>query len=356
MGKQYRNLWSVVRRIIQDNYEDLKKHRLRESFYMAGDKLVPLIGKEITREEYDYFATNEQGYASYRDDIWPSLEQKHGLVRPEAKPYGIIYDRGEEKPISQLPKAWKQARGFIFTEKLEDGEDIKVLSDYGWTIIAGGGMAGFPTRQIRQMLKEDNRPILAFHDGDESGKGIYRALGFETRRTWHLDIALGDKVTDLGLNIDDARRLNLPTRPEPPKYKGLPRVETSALVLLEKRGIENYKLAYVVAKMIALGVTLSPTERSKDDLLSLRLRINIKDALSRLISNAVDDAMEELKPEGEAVSVEIPKPEDIVMEDLEDMARDLALELGRQVKWFYERDYHDEAAKLTTPELVELLR
>lgn len=356
MGKQYRNLWSVVKRIILDNYEVLIKHRIREGFYLIGDMLAPLIGSEITQEEYDYFTVNKQGASSYRDDIWPSLEQKHGLVRPRAKPYGVVYDRGKKYEIERLGEVWEQARGFIFTETLEDGEDLQVLSEYGWTIIAGGGMAGFPTRQIRQLLKKDYRPVLVFHDSDISGRGIYRALGFETRRTSHLDIALGDRVTDLGLTEEDAKKLGLRSRPEPPKYKGVPRFETSALILLEKRmGIENPKLAYVVAKMIVLGVTLSPTEKSKEKLLSLWLRIKIKDALRNLISNAVDDAMEELKPEGEAVSLEIPDLEDIAMEELEDMARDLALELGKQVKWFYERDYHDEAVELTMAELVELL-
>jgi len=43
------------------------------------------------------------------------------------------------------------------------------------------------------------------------------------------------------------------------------------------------------------------------------------------------------------------------MKDLEDLARELAIKLGKQVKWFHERDYHAEATKLTTPELIGLL-
>jgi len=312
-GKKYRHLWEVVRRIIVEEYEDLLKHRLRESYYLVRSKLSLLIGNETTQEEFDYFASTKQAYCSYRDDIWPSLEQKKGLQRPEARPYGTVYDNGIEYPISRLSSIWVQARGFIFAEKLEDGEDLRGLSNYGWTIIAGGGFAGFPTRQIRQMLKDDTRPIYAFHDADIAGGGIYRALGFQTRRTKHLDFALGDRVIDLGLSLEDAQKLNLPTEPEPRKYGERRRVETDALALLEKTmELKLPKLAYVVAKMLVLGTTLSPTERSKDSLLSFRLEMDITNALSKLISGAVEDAMQVLKPRGKAVSVKAPDLEQLL--------------------------------------------
>jgi hypothetical protein len=355
-GKKYRNLWEVVRRIIIEDHENLVKHRLRESFYLVRNRLSLLIGKDISQEEFDYFASTKQAYCSYRDDIWPSLEQKKGLQRPEAKPYGTIYENGHEYSISQLSRIWNQARGFIFTEKLEDGEDLRKLSNYGWTIIAGGGFAGFPTRQIRQMLKNDTRPIYAFHDADVAGNGIYRALGFQTRRTVHLDIALGDRVTDLGLNAEDAHKLNLPTEPEPRKHKERRRVETAALALLEETmKLENPKLAYVVAKMLVLGTILSPTEKPKVDILLLSLKTQIDLALYTLISDAVIEAIKELKPKGKAVYVDLPRSEEIIMEDLKDLARELAIKLGKQAKWLHERDYHREATKLTTPELTGLL-
>jgi len=355
-GRQYRNLWSVVRRIIIENHEDLLKHRLRESFYLVRNKLSVLIGRDISKEEFDWYSTTRQGYCSYASDVWPSLEQQKGLQRPEAKPYGTIYDNGQEYPISRLSSIWKQARGFIFTEKLEDGEDLRELSSYGWTIIAGGGFAGFPTRQIRQMLKEDTRPIYAFHDADTAGSGIYRALGFPTTRTQHLNFALGDRVTDLGLTTEDAHKLGLPTEPEPRKYGEKRRVETAALSLLEKTmGLENPKLAYVVSKMLAFGTTLSPTETWKQFLLASRLEGRIDMALSTLISRAVSEAIEELKPTGKAVSVSLPDLEDIVMDDLKDLARELATKMGKQAKWYHEGDYHEGATKLTTPELSKLL-
>lgn len=354
-GEKMKKLWEAVRKIIFEKYEILKTRTIRESFYMVGDVLATLIGK-ITQEEFNWFATKDQGYASYRDDVWPALEQKYGLERPETRPYGTVYDFGVEYPISRLSEIWDQARGFIFTEKLEDGRDLKILSEYGWTIIAGGGFAGYPTRQVRQLLKADTRPILALHDGDESGKGIYRALGFETRRTKHLDIALGERVTDLGLSEEDIKKLSLPTRPEPPKYKGKPRAETSSLAVLTVRmGIENPKLAYAVAKMLLLGVKLSPLEKSKRDILRLRLRMDIRDALSKLISESVEEALKELKIEGEAASVETPEAEKIAAEEFKATLTELASKLGKEAKYLSEQDYHSDATKLTSPEMIRLL-
>jgi len=348
-----KELWNAVRKIILDNYTDLIKHRIRESWYIVGDALAPMIGKEISQEQYHYFTGTPQGYSSYRDDIWPALEQKHGIERPRTKPYGTIYDHGSEYPISRLSTVWDQARGFIFTEKLEDGEDLRELSSYGWTIIAGGGFAGFPTREIRRLLKEDNRSILAFHDADNSGDGIYRALGFETRRTSHLDLALGDRVTDLGLTKDDAQKLELPTRPEPPKYKGQMRFETSGLARLEKRfGLQNPKLVYVIAKMLLLDLTLSPTEKARSDLLNFRLRVTIERAMADALNAAVDEAIAELDPRGDAVAVVVPEPENL---DLKALFKGLAIKLGKSPTWFQEQEYHAEAARLTSSELVKLL-
>lgn len=365
MDKKHRNLWQVVRRIIIENHGELLTHRIRESFYVTRNYLAEHIGTDIIQAEFDYFGSTKQGYASYANDIWPSLEQKHGLQRPEAKPYGTIYDDGMEFPISRLSMIWRQARGFVFTEKLEDGEDLRRLSTYGWTIIAGGGFAGFPTRQIRQMLKKDTRPILAFHDADIAGTGIYRALGFETRRTKHLDIALGDRVTDLGLTMEDAQRLNLPTTPEPPKHGDKRRVETATLALLEKTmKIENPKLAYVVARMLVLGMTLSPTEVSKYGLLHGRLEMEVVGVFSGIIDKAVSEAMSEWSanqedPDAEAVSVSAPLgsgSKDIVSDEMVELAKDIAIKMAEKVEWSYEADWHERAKGMTNSDLVALLK
>lgn len=352
--RKWKNLWKVVRRLVLENYDLLKKKRIREGWYMLGDMLATLIGKEVTREEYVYFTANKQGYSTYRDDLWTSLEQKLKLERPEAKPYGVFFDRGKEHPISELAEVWKQARGFIFTEKIDDGADLKVLSKFGWVVIAGGGLAGFPTRQIRRLLKDDSRPVLAFHDADKSGEGIYKALGFETRRTKHLDIALGDRVTDLGLNEQDAKALKLRSRPEPPKYKGEPRWETSALAVLTTRmGIDNPKLAYVVAKVVVKGIKISPTTIPKEKALKAELRWQLRESIERIIENT---AAKHSKVEGETVDAELPDAEKIEVPELAKGLDKLASKLVPKVRWITEADYGAEAKKLTDPRLTKLLK
>jgi len=338
---------------VLEHYELLKTKRIRDGFYILGDELAKLIGKEITKEEYDYFATNEQAYATYRDDLWPSLEQHKGLERPEAKPYGIIFDRGSEYPITKLNEVWRQARGFIFTEKLDDGDDCRELSNFGWTIIAGGGLAGFPTRQIRQLLRADTRPILAFHDADRSGEGIYRALGFETRRTRHLDIALGERVTDLGLSEEDAKALGLRSRPEPPKYKGLPRWETSALSVLTTRlGVDNPKRAYVVAKMIKLGVKISPTPIPRAE----ALRIELWYKLSKLLEPITREVAKKYSSvEGETVGVQTPEVGGVEVPGLRRALERAASKLVKQTRWIEEEDFEREARKLTDKKIVRAL-
>lgn len=350
-----KNLWKLIRRLILKNYELLKKDKIREGFYILGDLLVPFIDKEITKEEYDYFTTKDQGYASYRDDIWPSLEQQKNLERPEAKPYGLIYDRGREYPISEFGRVWTQARGFIFTEKLGDGDDIKKLSDFGWAIIAGGGFAGFPTRLIRRLLKVDERPVVAFHDADRSGQGIYRALGLETRRTKHLDIALGERVTDLGLSEEDAKKLRLRSRPEPPKYGRIPRWETSSLSVLRTRmEIDNPKLAYVTAKMLLKKIKISPTSISKSRALEMELYYELQKPIAHIAGEVAKKYSKNV--EGRTVDVELPEAEGFDMPELRKALEKLAKKMISKTTWITEADYEREANKLTSPQLIKKLK
>ena len=353
--KQYRRLWEVVRRLILENYELLSKHTVRGSWYIVGDLLAQLVGKEVSVEEYNWFR-GEQGYATYRDDLWPRLEQELGLSRPEAKPVGVVYDMGLEYPISRLEEAWGQARGFIFVEKADEAKHLAELSRYGWVVVAG---QGYPTRLIRQLLKKDSRPVLVLHDWDPDGLGIYRALGFETRRTRHLGIALGERVVDLGLHEAHVKALNLPLQPSPPKYGGKPRCELSALSVLSVRmGIENPILAYVVAAMASRGLTLSPLEVPRCELFKKEAKWALLDAVRRAVEEAVERAVEEVASQlaGTAVDCEpapaaLQLPEEVVKVMVEEVKK---MAIG--ARWRRENDYHSEALKLTRPELIEALK
>ena len=362
MTKKYYRLWSVVRKVILEHYDVLKNEFLRDAYYLIRDLTAPLIGSSLTQEDYNWLLTR-QGYASLRDDVWPSLEQKEGLERPKAWPVGVVFDQGLEKPLSELERnmelgldyVWDQARGFIFIEKRGEAIKLKLLSEFGWTIAAG---PGYPERLIRKLLKEEKeqRPVLALHDFDRDGRGIYRALGFATRRTKHLDIALGDRVTDLGLSQEHVKMLNLPMEPSPPKYKGELRVELSGLSVLKLRmGLENPMLAYTVAAMFANGLTLSPTELSKKVLSEKHLRWLLTEGLSPVIDAAIEWIIKQTKLEGSAVEAVLVKKM-YTVPGLREKLIEVGMQFMEKIEWRKEDYFHSKAQEFTDEKLVELLR
>lgn len=366
--KKHFKLWSVVRQVILANYEVYKNEYLRDVFYLIGDALGAVIGKEISQEDYDWYNT-KQGYATLRDDVWTDLEQKHGLVRPRAWTFGVVYDNGVEHSLERLKEQmdlglqyiWDQARGFIFVEKGGVAKKLQVLSDYGWTVFAG---KGYPERLLRKLLKEEEkqRPVLVLHDWDEDGKGIFAAMESETRRTKHLDIALEGRVTNLGLTETDIERLKLPTRPSPPKYMGKPRVEISGLAVLKVRmGIENPILSYTVAKMMALGLTLSPSEIPKKRLLRKHLNWALTKGLQSVVSEVIDDFIEELEGDEEpsldekAVEGVLEKIE-IIADEVSDALYQTAKNLFDNLSWRSQGYWHAKAVKkLTDEKLIQIL-
>jgi len=352
--KQYKGLWAAVKQIILDHQDtilemSIRGYRasrgIRGSYYLVGDYLDPLIGKAITEDDYYWFLT-DQGYATYRDDVWPELEQRHGLTRPEAAAVGLVYDQGVEYTITHLEDIWDQARGFIFVEKADEAKAIQELSDYGWTIAAG---RGYPLRLVRKLLKGDTRPVLALHDCDPDGRGIYRALGFETRRTKHLDIALGERVVDLGLSEEQANALGLAFRPGPKKYKGQERAELSALNVLSVRmGLDNAVLAFVASVMVARGLTLSPTEVDKREMMRRHIRWALTDGLSSIVEDAVGAIDIKLSADstfdGTAVRGELEDMK-ILAPGLEEKLIESGLIQCQKTIWVYEDEVHEKAVR-----------
>ncbi len=363
MAKKHRRLWTVVKDIIKERHELFEKEYLRDVYYMIGDLLGPLIGGKITQEDYDWYGTR-QGYATLRDDVWPLMEQKHGFKRPHAWPLGLVFDEGLEKPLSKLLRGteqiWDQARGFIFVEKRGEAVKLQELSEYGWTICAG---PGYPERLMRKLLKEEEkeRPVLVLHDWDEDGKGIYRALGFKTRRTKHLDLALGDRVVDLGLSKEVVERLKLPTRPSPPKYKGKPRVEISGLAVLKTRmDIENPTLAYTVAAMLSRGLTISPTEVEKLEMMKRQMRWllteGLKDVVEKAVKKVIEKIEDQTKFEGTAVKGELETLKLIAPELLPQLVK-TGVNQAEKTVFVSEDAIHTEALeKFECEELVDLLQ
>ncbi len=323
------NLWANVEEIILQHYDSFKSTqdpsklvRLRKSYYIVREHLNERLEEgKITQKEYDYYAINPQAYATYRDDLWPSLEQQRGLERPEAKEVGVIYTQEDALPLDKFDEIYYRVRGFIFVEKADEAEDLKPLSSHGWAIIAG---QGFSTRLIRHLFKEDGRPVLALHDCDKAGEDIYRVFGEGSRRTRHLDLLI-ERVTDLGLKEEDALKLSLQSQPEALKFRKerKERYELSALNVLKVRyGIENPVLAYAVAKMRIEGVRISPTSEEIPLLMKWEVESEVERVFRDLASSIQELAdfpiklAEEMNntleyPEGEAVDVDIPNISEI---------------------------------------------
>lgn len=355
-----------MKQVIRDHYDDLKDLRMRDSYYVVRDYLGGALGEEhigvdMSQQDYDWLLT-DQGYSSYRDDIWTYMEQKENYVRPRAIPEGVLWDNGtmytmfewEEEGIEFI---WKRARGFIFVEKRGPAGDISEISEYGWTIITVG--KGFPTRLIRALLSEDDRPVLALHDCDLSGEGIYRALGWKTRRTAHLDIELGDRIYDLGMSQDDVDKLGLPSQPEPPKLRHIreDRYELQGLITLKKRkGIENPYLDYVIAKMHQAGFTISELEISKKKLFESKVRVGLDLALGRAVKKIMAKESSKYKLQGTAVRLDTFRENiQVRMPNLEKLVKDVMDGAYKDMTWIYKADRHEEALDEAGDEMFEEL-
>lgn len=346
--------WKLVKRIIRENYDLLITEDLRGGYYVVRHYLKPMIGKQVSVKSYNFLLTRE-GYDYYAHGIWVQLEQDkvNPLLRPEAKLVGSLWDMGRKETIEQLKRVWSQARGFIFTEK--KGEDLAKLSRFGWCIIEPE--QGYPTRFIRKVLKQDARQVLAIHDADESGKGIYRALGFDTRRTKHLDISI-DNVMDIGLRWEDVRALGLPTQLEAEKFRATKkdRCEIDSFAELKVRhGMKNPFLEYVTLRMEQEGITISPTPMWKSTLMQSKLKTAISELLENVVDPVIDEFVNKMELKGSAVDLRFHDIKSVEIEDLKVQAKLIASLLVERSDWYYERDYHGTAIKEISSKMRELM-
>lgn len=348
-----KEFWKIVKRIILENYDLLKTERLRQGYYIVRDKLDELREKgEISQSDFEYFADSKSGaYDYYTQGIWTQLERQ-GHERPEAKPVGSLWTRHGKYPIEDFFMVWEQARGFIFTEK--SGEKLEELTRFGWMIIEPE--KGFPTRLIREKCKEDGRPVIAIHDADISGEEIATSLGEKTVRTTHLDIAIDD-VINLGLRWEDVEKLDLPTQLEVKKHRGKrsKRCELESLTVLKSRhGIENPFLEYVIVRMMQEGIKLSPTSMDKKALLRASIIAELTDKLKDMITPSVEEFVKELSFDDDAVRVDIVG-EDIEIEDLNYIIREISSKLVESAEWMYEKDYVRQAKQMVSKKFKELM-
>lgn len=288
-GRRYR-IWSVVEELIVERYDALRDERMRDSYYRVREWLNQRReAGEITDPEFDYFVEMEQ-YEYYRDSIWPRIEKKHGLARPATKPPTIVIEDGREYGESYMHDAWDRSRGFIFVEKSGMAEDLSLLSEHGWLIVAAQGES---TRSFRERVADDgtDRPVLVVTDADFYGDGIAQTLMGHSQRTEHLELwrELESRVREIGLSPADADALDLPKERDPTQSPDKWRTELNALsVLKDRAGLANPLLSYIVAKMDQEGIPLCPLP---DDEPLGTVRGGLRSAIQEAMSEAVEDAI-----------------------------------------------------------------
>lgn len=287
-GRSYR-IWKVVEQLIVDRYDQLRDERMRDSYYLLREWLEPKRDSgEILTDEFDYFVDN---YEYYRDDLWPRLEKRHGIRRPQTKPPTIVIEDGDEFTESHIPKAWNRSRGFIFVEKSGMASDLSPLSEHGWLIVAAQGES---TRTFREAVANDDtdRPILVVTDADYYGGGITETLEGHSNRTEHLGLwrELEDRVQAIGLTQPDADALNLPRERDPTKSPDEWRTELNALtVLKERHDVTTPLLSYVVAKLDHLDIPICPLPVPDPE---ERVRNALESAVESALSDSIDDAID----------------------------------------------------------------
>jgi len=349
----WKHLWNCVRETIKNNYQhiSIKSASLRESFYIVRDILSKkyLQGGKLSKEEFDYFATDEKAYGYYTQDIWTYFEKNFGYVRPDAKHIGLSYWKELEYTINELNFLDSQARGYIYVEKEGIAQRLKQLSNYGWCVVAAQGQA---TREIRKLIKQDGRPCLIIHDYDPDGEIIAEAIKNKTRRTAHLDIALTDNAIDIGLNdeqVDFLRRIyDIPTQPLPTKWKNKwkrdYRVELSAFAVIECES-GNAVLDFFKTELKRRDIPLSLTPIDKTGLFKRKVKLSLRMRIDEILDSILDKKV----IKGNACKCSLEEQIDLrnntalkkILESIIDGVSD------KNVEWIYESDMEDAALDKT---------
>jgi DNA topoisomerase VI subunit B len=109
-----------------------------------------------------------------------------------------------------------------FNQQLEKAE---IRNRYGVSIMSTKGMSVTAARSLVEALSKAGVKILVLHDFDKSGRSILHTLSHDTRR---YTFKTRPNVIDLGLRVEDVRRMNLPSEPVQYKTKKDPRINLRA--------------------------------------------------------------------------------------------------------------------------------
>lgn len=323
-------VWRYVEEIILKYRDVLEGMMMRDAFYFIRDILSReyLSKGLISNKDIDHYSDN---YDYLRDDLFVRLEREEKVRRPEVKEYAEFVDgSGEPKPIHKLPAInLEEYMGIIFVEKEGAGRELQDLARLGFIIIPSGGKGGFPQRVVRWAFKQTKLPVLVLHDCDVAGEWIYTTFFLGSRRTMHLDLKIEkERIIDLGLTLEDVKKLDLPPIPEAKKFrrKRSVRWELSSLsVLTARHGIQKPLYAYVIAKLLRLGIKLKPKEKDKITLAIEELAWNIERKICNRIREYVAKAVQKRRDlfTGKACGAEISylESEKIIMPELPELEK-----------------------------------
>lgn len=299
---EVKEFWEKIEKIlVGGEYQEIKRLKLsmRNSYYHLLTFVADMYkNKEINEEQLNYW-NQEEAYNFFTQDKWSQWEKKHTWKRPKAKDPTEAYYRGELLDLTlkdhALVSRLKRSRGFIFMEKAGFLQDLKIISSYGWCILAG---EGFSSRELRETIMRSfsDRPIVVLHDFDVAGGMIHDVFKDGSRRTEHLDLTF-DNVVDLGLREVDIDELNLPKAPESirvrKKNPNAWRVELNALtVLARNRNIKNPLLWYVAKRMYEEGMDLFEESQKLHDALIAHIKHQFWIAIYSRTADLIKEAIE----------------------------------------------------------------
>lgn len=352
-AKERKDLWNACREIIMAHNKEINENstNLRDFFYINRDYLFNdyLSKGKITKAAYKLYESDRDAENYVNQDIYSKLEKK-GYKRPDAKDIGIMYWKGSKYTVDEVDGYLSQIRGYIFCEKEGAATKIKDISNYGWAVVAGQGNA---TRSIRKDLKSTNKPVVILHDWDPDGIGIKDGIKNKTRRTSHLDLDLGDRVIDIGLNEKQVdfliKNYNVPCISLPDKHKGKDkngvlkwprdyRVELSAFSVVQK--LSGYTLLdFVKAEMKKLGMSLSLEPTSKEKLFRIAVKIEIVDQ----VRDITKKILQEKDISGMACKAKLTKDIDITNnQNIIDAITEALENIEDNVEWVDEEEMEEE--------------
>jgi len=303
--------WKKIEGIlVNGEYQEIKKQKLsmRNSYYHLLTFVAEMFDNKEISEDQLYYWNQEEAYNFFTQDKWSQWEKKHEWKRPKAKDPTTAYYRGDLLDLTlqdyDLVLKLKRSRGFIFMEKAGFLQDLKLISKYGWCILAG---QGFSSRELRETIMRNfpDRPIIVLHDFDIAGGMIHAVFTEGSKRTEHLDLTF-DNVLDLGLREIDINELNLPKAPEARRVREKNpdawRVELNALTILSRtKNLKNPLLWYVAKRMYEEEMDLFEITQKLHAALISHIRHQIWVSIYNRVTDKIKDAIKLFNIEDEDI-------------------------------------------------------